>query len=55
MSGNQDIPLHRAEIENEIETHMKNTSGELTKVISVKMKSLGCDKSLVSEFRSVFR
>ena len=55
MSGNQDIPLHRAQIENEIESHMKNTSNELTKLVSNKMKSLGCEKNLVLEFRSVFR
>ncbi|MEK6873999.1 MAG: hypothetical protein AABW91_04065, partial [Nanoarchaeota archaeon] len=54
MSGNQDIPLHRAQIENEIESHMKNTSNELTKLVSNKMKSLGCEKNLVLEFRSVF-
>ena len=55
MSGNQDIPLHRAQIENEIESHMKNTSNELTKLVSNKMKSLSCEKNLVLEFRSVFR
>lgn len=55
MSGNQDIPLHRAQIENEIESHMKNTSNELTKLVSNKMKSLGCEKNLVLEFRSVFK
>ncbi|MBS3072981.1 hypothetical protein J4477_04065 [Candidatus Pacearchaeota archaeon] len=55
ISGNKDIPLYRAQIENEIEFHMKNTSNELTKIIATKMKSLGCEKSLVVEFKSVFR
>ena len=55
MSGNQDIPLHRAEIENEIESHMKNTSSELTKVVENKMRLLGCEKDLVLEFRGVFK
>jgi len=55
MSGNQDIPLCRSQIENEIESHMKNTSSELTKIVAHKMKNLGCEKTLVLEFENVFR
>jgi len=56
LSGDKEIPFHRAELEYEIETQTKkaNSHNEAIKNIQRKMNQINLDTELLKEFKGIF-
>ena len=54
LTGNEDLAQCKEQLDKEIENYKKTEPSYLTRAIIEKMASLGIEKDLLKEFKSVF-